>query len=1084
MPSPTARLVLLLLGLNLLATFGCSRTKYRLNADQDAYCVLQQKTLGTPWSPEMNYSVYPRPDSRLYDPSCVDDPALPVPAPQLYAYNLPALPQRDPARFKSASPERARETDQANQSQQTDPNRFPSGRQAESAKAIDSSPATEQSGNPESTIPDAPEPPSPPADPTPSVLTPPDNVNKSSNRFKAVSYQSDKQPDNQEAITPLIASDNSNVIDSLQQEDEDAVSSLSDDELLEDTVVNRKRPIPEDYWAEVPIQCLRRMIEFDTVIAEYKDTFTDEPSDALFDDSPRLSLEDIIELTLLNSRELQSQKEALYRSALGLTLERFDYQLRPSFGNNGTAVNYSHNRNGGLTVNNLSIPTNFQLQRMLYTGGDFLARFANSVLLTFNGPQGFSSDVSSELLFSFSQAILQRDVQLENLTQAERNVVYAARDYMRFRKQLFVSQASRYYSLIRQYRQIEIESQNYFTLVREFNQREEEFNAGQTSRIQVDQIEQQVINGRRGLLSTCTNLENSMDDLKLQIGLPTEQMINLDLTELQLLTLRDELAVNSELIDRVRKRLNLALSADEPSQATLLSTSTSLIERMLDSIRIREELEDPVGDAKPLRELLILTQIETARIVVREANADLDEELNSESSNAETVLQRRMNVLTESANMLRLQLELINEIPLSDQAIAEAQALYDPLVDRIVDLSRELRGSLTEMDEHTGRTGPAAEALQRDVAMAVESLDQAIGIDHDDMTAEEELQQTVKLTNELLSTSSSFLISETGGLVPVEIDMDDAMMTALVQRFDLMNERGTLADDWRQIKYAGDDLRSVLNLQASQSIRTRRDVNRPFNFTFDESTTSLRLQFDAPLNRQAQRNNYRNTLINYQASLRRLMQLEDTIKLEVRRDLRALALGREQYVNDIASAALAYERVVSTELELRLGIGNVASRDFLEAQNSYINALSNVASQHISYVVDRLNLFLDLESLTVDDTGLWPQMYEEQLQPLPAYQFPDYALPAYGSLHPCLKYSKCIRRMEQVPPGVAMIHRTAEQSSQDVTLGDVTVPAANADAADDVDVSPELVPMTESVAPEPVPVTLDPNDLGLVTPYN
>ena len=57
------------------------------------------------------------------------------------------------------------------------------------------------------------------------------------------------------------------------------------------------------------------------------------------------------------------------------------------------------------------------------------------------------------------------------------------------------------------------------------------------------------------------------------------------------------------------------------------------------------------------------------------------------------------------------------------------------------------------------------------------------------------------------------------GLIPVEIEVDDAMMTALVLRFDLMNERGILADDWRQIKLAGDDLRSVLDLNASQTIR-------------------------------------------------------------------------------------------------------------------------------------------------------------------------------------------------------------------------------------------------------------------------
>ena len=66
--------------------------------------------------------------------------------------------------------------------------------------------------------------------------------------------------------------------------------------------------------------------------------------------------------------------------------------------------------------------------------------------------------------------------------------------------------------------------------------------------IDLDQIEQQVINGRRSLLNTCTSLDNSIDDLKIRIGLPTEQLINLDLSELDMLTSRDELAVNADLI--------------------------------------------------------------------------------------------------------------------------------------------------------------------------------------------------------------------------------------------------------------------------------------------------------------------------------------------------------------------------------------------------------------------------------------------------------------------------------------------------------------------------------------------------------
>ena len=191
---------------------------------------------------------------------------------------------------------------------------------------------------------------------------------------------------------------------------------------------------------------------------------------------------------------------------------------------------------------------------------------------------------------------------------------------------------------------------------------------------------------------------------------------------------------------------------------------------------------------------------------------------------------------------------------------------------------------------------------------------------------------------------------------PIDIDVDDAMLTALLLRFDLMNQRGILADDWRQIKLDADDLRSILDLNGSYRIRTDPDSTDPFDFTFDESQASLGLRVDTPLNRLAQRNSYRFSLINYQAALRDLGGLEDSIKFDVRNDLRNLALDREQYLIAVASAALAFERVVSTSLEFRLGTGGVSARDFLEAQTAYIDALSAVASRHISYIVDRTQL--------------------------------------------------------------------------------------------------------------------------------
>ncbi|MCA9216583.1 MAG: TolC family protein, partial [Planctomycetales bacterium] len=475
-------------------------------------------------------------------------------------------------------------------------------------------------------------------------------------------------------------------------------------------------------------------------------------------------------------------------------------------------------------------------------------------------------------------------------------------------------------------------------------------------------------------------------------------------------------------------RIQDELAREYPTRATIYSAGTVVLDRMINTANLREAFGDEAIDTTDWRRAKAGLQISSAKIRVDEAVRELNAELNEESPIRTVIFQRRADVAANLLPQIALQLQLLdpdlNSTIEAQRQLAQSDALASSLSERFVQLIGE--GRFDELPMLMNEIEQLQSRLEREVA----SLDQQLGTDISNLTDDQLTEIAVEVGKELIAMSGQVLkTSEEEGLSPVEIDMDDAMMTALVQRFDLINERGFVGDRWRRIKYAADDLKSVLNLRATQSIRTPNGVNRPFDFSFDDSTTTVSGTFDAPFNRRQQRNAYRQSLFNYQASLRRLTQLEDTIKLGVRRDIRSIALQREQYSNDIASAALAYERVVSTELELRLGVGNVAARDFLEAQTAYISALSNVASRHIDYIVDRMQLFLDLESLTVGDDGFWHELYDETYQPEPFFQLPGYALPAFGCLHPCLKYSKQIRCLECAPSGVAMNHRDDDSDS-------------------------------------------------------
>jgi outer membrane protein TolC len=953
----------------MLTMPACSRTHYRLRADRDSFGILNEKGSGSPWRIPFNFAVRPDPRSRFYDPTPPDDPILPPPIPKLYGYELPDLPDRDPGRFR-----------------RTGANVSPGG------------PWEEVEGIPVANSPI-------PGQFVGQYLGQP---------ISSLGQHSPSSPRGYFPVQP--ASVEFSLQETLPGNGEQAGTEIPDPSdtgsgAREVGVELRVAPLSSSAWEALPDDTLRRMFEFDSVREEFERSFQRMPDPEQLDDAERITLEDILELAALNHRDYQTQKELLYAAALRLTLERFDYEMRFSPSGNGTAVDFLHLRSGGVTQNTLAIPTQVGAERVLATGGTILTRFANDVVLTFNGPDGFAADVGSELLLGVSQSVFQRDIIFESLTQAERDVVYAARDFARFRKVLFRNLATQYYNLLLAYRRIEIDSQDYFSTYRAFHQGEAEYRAGRLPRFQVDQLEQNALSSRSSLIGSSTAFEGNLDDLKFAIGLPPELPLNLDLSELEELTLRDESAVSGERVRRARRNLVSEREQVTPDQGVLLNSSIDLTRRLIDWGNLRRRLGQADIDQGSLEDLLLQLLVDESRLLVnfnREAlRSALDE---VPPAPPIRIFQRTMELVNSLVIQSNRQLDLPISRDLPEQDVQQIRRGLRQLVQSYDALQLELEQVVAS--RQLGRVAELVEASQQLLEQAdrvAEQVNQVLQMEP--QGPDDALRNTLDEVDLLLRISQEFLAQEVPSLAPLEIDMEEAMLAALLERFDVMNERGTLADSWRRIKLTGDDLRSVLNLSATQVVRTRSDVNRPFDFTFDDSQTRLTLQFDTPLNRRAQRNAFRAALLDYQRGLRNLMALEDGIKLDIREELRQLQLNREQYRIAVASAALAFERVVSTRLQLQLGVQNVAARDFLEAQQAYTASLSNVASVQIRYILNRIQLFLDLEQLEVDEQLFWNELYDESFQPTPRYELPPYARPAYGELPTRVWYSRAMRRM-------------------------------------------------------------------------
>lgn len=974
----------------VLCAVGCSRNHYRVTADRDVGQIVQTSDACSRWDLPDDWAVYPDARSRFFDPTNPNAPRLPIPAPQLNAYRLPPLASGLPERNRSAA-------DEAGDQTPGPPEEVPPTLAA---------PAGEGAGA--------------------CIPLPPVHSATPDRAIQFASATAAPPPAN------AVGEPSDEVLPAPQADGENG-GAATDDETASEL---RIAPVPPEAWGAIPDDCLIRMLEFESVREEYRRTYGTLDRGAVeASESPRLTLENIVELALINNRDYQQRKDALYRVALRLSAEQYEYELNPVPFGNGTDLDYRHLRSGGQTINTLAINSAVAVQKTTRTAGQFLARFANDVVLTFNGPQGFAADVGSELLFDFQQTIFQRDIVFEQLTQSQRDVIYAARNLIRFRKQLFRDVAGRYYNLLLVYRGVEINAQDYFSNLRGFLQARAEYvQSGRIPRIQVDQFEQNALASRSQLVGGCNDLESNLDQLKLLAGLPPEMPLNLELRELEEITLGDEATVAGELVSRTNRLLQ---SRDETRQPeALLGSAGVLADRIQNIIRITSQLEQTAaGESEDPLQSEILQRLQTATerirllssISVSQAERQLlDEQAAADIPQPFQVLIRTLDVI--EAQMTTLDVALAMQVeprPGLRQQARRFEQQFASLAERLeLDATVEQEDRITELIEQIPGMLEEARMLLASVDQTVEqALLTTKGIDIQGTPFPQLVRSAV---DEILGISDEVLSGDSGGLPPIDISGDAAMLTALVQRLDLANVRGDLADAWRQIKLAGDDLRSILDLQATQVIRTRSDINSPFAFSFDDSETRLRASLDTPLNRRLQRNAFRLSLINYNAALRNLIDAEDAIKFDVREDLRRLALDREQYKIAVASAALAYERVVSTRLQLRLGLGAVAARDFLEAQQAYTASLSNVARRHIAYTVDRIELYFDLESLETDELGFWPGLRDEDLQPPVNLDFPGTNPRPYGRLPQYPIYSREIRSMECIPPGQATVHNPEE----------------------------------------------------------
>ncbi len=688
-----------------------------------------------------------------------------------------------------------------------------------------------------------------------------------------------------------------------------------------------------------------------------------------------LNLKSAMRLALVNSRDFQREKEDLYLSALDVTYERFRFSPQFALGSTGSglAANNLVNQAPGLPVDSFTAPrgtvtsvnppgnegarvfTDGSVRWLASTGGQLLAGFANSFVWSFKGSE--STEAASSLVnFSILQPLMQlggKERTLATLTQAERDLLANVRQMNQFQQGFYVRiaagrqsgegpsrtgaigagglgiialspsgrtgapRANGFYYILEEEQRIRNLESNVARLRESLDQLAAAFDAGRlSSRLQVDQARQALLNSQSLLLSARASYETQLDAYKVELGLPPSLPV----------------VVKDPLLEKFRTTDPAATALDRKLVVLLAKIQNRDLAATL------EELKEYLQEARTLAAALLN--------LIGASEADLH--------SFRSVVPARKQQLTALVAS-----ELARSLSVEPDRL-------DPnlLEQKVQQCADRCSISRKEIQEFDGALSQFANEI-------------------DNLEIEAARSKLVDLTNDLsgillsVSLNQTAIRLETAVLPQIELSEEMALEIARENRLDWMNARARLVDVWRTIGVEANALQSAVDFSLFGGLGTiRNQASR-----FDGRTGNLRgaLRFDTPLNRLAERNDYREAQINYERARREYMLFEDRISQSLRNTLRIVEISQLNFELRRSAIQIAISKVDLAKLRLQeppkpgvqATIGATTARDLVDALNDLLDSQNDFLSLRVGFDVLRMLLDFEVGTMQTNEDGLW-----------------------------------------------------------------------------------------------------------------
>ncbi|MCC7476730.1 MAG: TolC family protein [Pirellulales bacterium] len=728
-----------------------------------------------------------------------------------------------------------------------------------------------------------------------------------------------------------------------------------------------------------------------------------------------LDLTGAVQVALLESPQYQQQLETLYLSGLDVTFERFRFDSQ-FFG--GSSVFFTSEgpiragKAGGSSVFevNPSRPDNrFRVEKLTATGGEIVVGFANSLMWQFAGPDDYSS--STILDFNLIQPLLRaggRARVLERLTISERALLSNVRQMEHYQRGFYLNvvtgrdpgqgpnrrggffggsglegfsgvgvggfgrvggvgfnqqgqvfgftggagaqQAGGYIGLLQTAQVIRNQYSNIAGLGDSLEQLQAAYEAGRIDRFQVDLARQALYNAQSQLLNNENQYADGLDNFKLLHGLPP----SLDLK------VADPLLDHFNLLDPDLAQLQIRLTdqltelreggagdspkgvPDEP--AAKQDAEREEIRRAFTAADIETFVKRGTEIRRASQTQLAVAQLDLARLkAALPARRAFLERL---AGRAET---KKANIDPELLSVERL-----------DQRFADTTQEY-------VTLEQQLAAIWARFDELASAQDTATTNFRNELISVLN-----------------------RLSGSLLELSLLQARARLDAITFDPVDLNDREAYCIASRYrrDWMNARASVVDAWRLIQFNANFLESDFDLVFSGDLRNASD--NPFDLRGSNGRLRAGLQFDPPITRLAERNTYRQSLIEYQQAKRQYYQFRDRVERDLRGSLRQLKLDDLNFELRRAAVHVAITQVDLARLRLseparpvqasapgqptqpggQSQFGDTVARDLVNALIDLLNVQNDFLSVWVDHEVQTLNLDFQLGTMELDGRGI------------------------------------------------------------------------------------------------------------------